>query len=165
MTGTTYQRPISAELHVHLENGETWKATDEDFEQFGLVAKLTAYSRFSRALSKTLIAAGLIERDKDLTNAELNPLRYLVENAVVMPDLLDQDYHGGWADVAEIERRLRDFVSLHDVVARLADMWDSSIETRAAISERYGPLGHLIDEAKGVVDRVAPVEPKRSDDA
>lgn len=101
----TYDRPIKATLHVHLDNGESWEATPEDLERFRLVNRHNAYITFDDALSKALRDPGLIGRD--VTDAQLNPVRYLVETAIVHPDLLDHPDHEGWRDVAELERRLQ----------------------------------------------------------
>lgn len=100
-----YERPVKATLHVHLANGETWEATDKDWELFGLVEKHQAYMRFEKTWEKVIRDAGLVEGD--ITNAETNPLRYLVETAIFYPDLMDHPEHEGWKDIAEIERRLQ----------------------------------------------------------
>lgn len=104
MTTTTYDRPVPAKLVVHLDNGETWDATEEDLANFGYVSKFTAYRRFEQTLRTTLINAGLI--DRKLTEAQLNPLRHLIEVALVHPEMLDHPEHTGWSDVVEIERLL-----------------------------------------------------------
>lgn len=102
---TSYDRPVKASLHVHLENGETWEATPEDLERFGLTRKLDAYMRFNDALSRILRDHDLLSGD--LTDAELNPVRYLAEIAIGHPDLLDHEEHESWRNVADLERRLQ----------------------------------------------------------
>lgn len=104
----TYDRPVGAALHVHLTNGETWEATDQDLVKFGLVNQLDAYMRFRDRLAGILRDAGLIDRAMQLTGCELNPLRHLAELAIAMPDLLDHpDNTESWQEVADLERRLR----------------------------------------------------------
>ena len=101
----TYDRPVKATLHVHLDNGETFQATAADLAKFGLVDSLDAYMRFDEALGKALRSAGLI--GGDITDAALNPVRYLVETAIRNPELLDHPEHNGWRSVAAIERVLQ----------------------------------------------------------
>jgi hypothetical protein len=100
-----YQRPVKATLHVHLENGEQWEVGPDDLAKFNLVDRHTAYMTFDDVLSHVLREAGLIGRD--VTDARLNPLRYLVETAIAHPDLLDHPEHEGWREVAELERTLQ----------------------------------------------------------
>ena len=107
-----YQRPVQARLMVHLDNDEDpWEATPEDFERFGLVDRHDAYMVFDDALTSILERAGMIEDGRlntaRLNTARLNAVRYLVETAIVMPELLNHPDHEGWAHVAEIERRLQ----------------------------------------------------------
>lgn len=106
----SYDRPVKATLHVHLDNGEQWPVTPADLEHFGLVDSLEAYMRFEDALSKVLHDAGLIGRD--LTDAQLNPVRYLVETAIRNPHLLNHREHGGWSSVADLERALQHAVAV-----------------------------------------------------
>lgn len=98
-----YQRPVKGTLHVHLDNGESFPATDADLVQFKLVTEREAYMRFSRALRDALRTHGLLDND-DLTAAALNPIRALAETAIMYPDLLDNDDR---RDVAAIERSIR----------------------------------------------------------
>lgn len=104
MREVNYDRPVKATLHVHLDNGDTWEATAADLERFNLVDRHAAYMQFDDALRNILRGAGLIERD--ITDAALNPLRYLVETAISHPDLLDHPDHDGWSSVADLERAL-----------------------------------------------------------
>lgn len=105
---TTYDRPTPATLHVKLKNGETWEATADDLEKFGYVKRLDAYITFSRHLAKVLFDAGLIEREKDLTRTQLNPLRYIAELAICHPALLDHPENAETdAQIVAIERALR----------------------------------------------------------
>lgn len=102
----TYERPVKATLHVHLDNGDSWPATEADLERFRLTDTLDAYIRFDRALDRALRVGGVLSGD--LTNAELNPVRYLAEIAIGHPDLLDHPEHEEeWRAVAELERRLQ----------------------------------------------------------
>jgi hypothetical protein len=100
-----YQRPVKAKLQVALDTGEVWDATPADLEQFGLVETLQAYYRVDDVLTRVLTEAGLIEGD--LTEARLNPVRYLVELAIRMPKLLDHPENRGWKEVVAIERLLQ----------------------------------------------------------
>ncbi|WP_173056951.1 hypothetical protein [Phytohabitans houttuyneae] len=101
----TYDRPVEATLIVRLANGDEWKAREEDLAKFDLVRRLDAYAAFDDHLSKILHEAGLIQRE--LTEAQLNPLRYLVELAICHPDLLThRDVAAVNAEVVEIERTL-----------------------------------------------------------
>lgn len=102
---TTFNRPVRATLHVHLENGETWVARPEDLDQFNLVYRHEAYAMFDNALTKILRDAGLV--GGDVTDAQLNEVRYLVEIALTSPDLLWHAGHEGWRKVAELERALQ----------------------------------------------------------
>lgn len=79
---TTFDRPVPATLHVHLENGETWEATPADLEKFGLAKRREVYATFEKALIKALEPHGY----HDITDALLNPLRYLTEVAIHYPD-------------------------------------------------------------------------------
>lgn len=109
MSDPTYDRPVKATLLVRLENGEEWEATPEDLEKFHLVNRLDAYMTFNRALTKALTEQGLLGGDgpRDLTDTELNPVRYLGEISITMPHLLDHPEHEGWKMIADLERRLR----------------------------------------------------------
>jgi hypothetical protein len=98
----TYDRPQKATLYVRLESGETWEAKPEDLEKFNLVSRHEAYMTFDDAWSKILRRDDLVTGD--ITNALLNPVRYLVETAIAHPDLLDHEEHGEWQEVAECER-------------------------------------------------------------
>lgn len=109
---TTYDMPIPAKLVVHLDSGENWDATPEDLEKFNLVTRHDAYVSFDRTLDKILRAAGLLGENRDLTDAKLNPLRYLVEMAVAHPDMLADPKYAAelqedWDRVAAIERALQ----------------------------------------------------------
>lgn len=102
----SYDRPVPATLHVHLDNGEQWPVTAAELQRFGLVNSLDAYMRFDDALSKVLRDAGLI--GPDVTDAQLNPIRYLVETAIHNPHLpLSHPEHDGWSSVADLERLLQ----------------------------------------------------------
>jgi hypothetical protein len=143
MQKATYERPVVATLYVHLDNGETWEAMPEDLERFNMVYRHNAYMKFNDAYSKALRAKeGLVGRD--ITDAHLNPLRYLVETAVVHPDLLDHPEHEGWKDVTELERRLDEFTRLHDAASLLADRWESSKQMRIDLTDRFGPIAQII---------------------
>lgn len=100
-----FSRPVRATLHVHLDNGEEWEAKPEDLAKFNLVDRHDAYMAFDDALRQILRDAGLI--DGDITDAELNMVRYLVELAITSPDLLWHSGNEGWRSVAEIERALQ----------------------------------------------------------
>lgn len=116
MSEASYDRPIKARLWVHLETGESWEATDVDLGQFRLIGVNDAYMRFDDALTEVLTEAGLI--DGDLTDARLNPLRYLAETAICHPDLLKLSEHRRWSQVSDIERTLQDVAAdeLHEAV-------------------------------------------------
>jgi hypothetical protein len=107
----SYDRPTKATLIVRLANGEEWEATPEDLAKFRLVTRNDAYMGFRRALENVLTNHGLLDYDsseyREITDAELNPLRYFVETAVCYPDLLDHTEHEAWQSVANLERRLR----------------------------------------------------------
>jgi hypothetical protein len=103
-----YDRPVKATLFVHLASGEKFPATAADLEKFGLIKALDAYARFDDALTKILDDAGMLPGG-DLTNAALNPLRYLVEMAVRMPKLLEHpDMASTFRNVVAIERLLNE---------------------------------------------------------
>lgn len=113
---TTFDRPVAAKLIVRLDNGEEWEATPEDLEKFRLVNRNDAYTTVRTALIDILRKHGLLaqpgghsdgEAREELTDTELNPLRYFIETALAYPDLLDLPEHAGWPDVADLERRLR----------------------------------------------------------
>ena len=112
----TYDRPVAAKLTVSLDNGETWEATPEDLRHFGYVSRSEVYRNFRGTLISALDGAGLLDDDtrRDLTDTELNPLRYLVEVAVSYPDELPRlaqrsadDAPSVLEQIADIERRLR----------------------------------------------------------
>lgn len=102
----SYQRPIKATLHVHLATGEQWAVTEADLDNFGLVDRRGAYATFDDILTAVLTKAKLL--NGSITTAQLNPVRYLVETAIVNPDLLYHPEHRNWDYVCEIERRLQD---------------------------------------------------------
>jgi hypothetical protein len=107
----TYERPHKATLYVHLDNGEVFEAKPEDLEKFNLVSRHEAYMTFDDAWSKILRRDDLVTGD--ITNALLNPVRYLVrylvETAIAHPNLLDYEEHGEWLEAnradAETEAR------------------------------------------------------------
>lgn len=103
-----YDRPVSAELYVHLANGETFKATGDDLAKFGLVGKLDAYSAIRSRLWEAV--ADKVPSD-DLTAAQLNPVRYLIECALMYPTHFAEfpdEMRDLFAQVADIEQRLLD---------------------------------------------------------
>ena len=103
---TTYDRPVEATLQVKLADGSTWDATPEDLDRFGYVKRLDAYLAFDDHLSQVLKAAGLIRGD--ITEARLNPLRYIVELAICHPSLLaHREVADDNARIVEIERHLQ----------------------------------------------------------
>lgn len=102
---TTFNRPVRGTLHVHLANGEKWEATAEDLDNFGLVKRHDAYMTFDDHLRKVLHTAGLIGRE--VTEAHVNPLRYLVEIAICHPHLLaHQELRETDLDIVKLERAL-----------------------------------------------------------
>lgn len=101
-----YTRPVPATLHVHLDNGETFPATAADLRRFDLVTTLDAYMRVDDAVTGVLHRAGALPVDRDLTWAELNSVRYLIELAIRTPDLVEAHDHDGWSCVADLERAL-----------------------------------------------------------
>lgn len=137
---TTYQRPVEAKILVHLDNGEAFEATPGDLEKFGLVNARDAYMIFNDELCRLLTDAGLI--DGDLTDAKLNALRYLVETAIVNPDLIGHSDHNDWDEVVDTERTLqrrdnvpdrsRLFNAIYEV---LADLPDPKIRTDKILRE------------------------------
>lgn len=101
---TTYDRPTEATLHVHLANGETWEATGADLAKFGLERPSDIYRRFATNLKAALLSHKIIGRDQDLTECELEPVRELVDTAITN---LDRPDYETWAEVADLEARLR----------------------------------------------------------
>jgi hypothetical protein len=105
---TTYSRRIPATLHVHLENGEEWRATDEDLALFGYTSQAAMYDRFTKALAAALATDGLTGA---LTNMAVNPIRHLVETTVAYGDPFTPDGNSDDAATARlivaIERALR----------------------------------------------------------
>jgi hypothetical protein len=123
MTGVTYQEPVAATLHVHLANGRTWEATPQDLAKFGLAKPLDGYIRFHDRLAAALREAGLIERDKQLTDSHLNTVRYLAEMAICMPELLDHPENvAEWPRIAMIEQACRDAATADP------DKWEEQVE-------------------------------------
>jgi hypothetical protein len=106
MGSVTYERPVEASLVVRLANGEEWKAKPEDLARFGYIQQADAYMAFQRHVTTVLLDAGLV--DRELTEARINPLRYLVELAVMHPDLLQHPEIGDTnAEIVAIERALQ----------------------------------------------------------
>lgn len=103
----TYERPVRATLHVHLDNGETWEATPDDLARFQLGQTYVASTAFAEALSDVLHSHGLLSDRKEATDAALNPVRYLAEVSINYPHLLDHPDHDGWSVIADMERVLR----------------------------------------------------------
>lgn len=103
---TTYDQPVEATLQVKLANGSAWEATEADLNRFGYVKRLDAYMTFQRHLTRVLLDAGLIRRE--LTEARLNPIRYIAELALNYPDLLDHpETRETDAEIVELERHLQ----------------------------------------------------------
>jgi hypothetical protein len=103
----TYDQPVPAKLVVRLSNGQEWDATEADLHRFRLDSPHECYMRFDDALRKILDNAGLLGDRGDITTAALNAVRYLVETAVVYPDLLDHADHHGWVEVVAVEQAIR----------------------------------------------------------
>lgn len=146
----TYDRPVEATLHVHLANGETFEAGPADLAKFGLVKPRDAYLAFADHLRGLLQGANLIGRD--LTDARLNPVRYLVDLAINNPNLLD-DVADTDAQVVEIER----FLSRRKEMAELAGTWRrhaGQLRLRAATASSLEVSKLLADEA-GTWDKAA----------
>jgi hypothetical protein len=147
----TYQRPVEATLVVRAADGDSWAATEADLGKFNLVGRSDAYMVFDDALSQVLREAHLI--DRDITEAALNPVRYLVETAIAHPELLNNPGHRGWRDVAQIERTLQavECVASGDVPADVLDAfatgWAEStgltLDRGAAAAGLVAALAHL----------------------
>jgi hypothetical protein len=105
---TSYDRPVKATLHVHLDNGDTFPATADDLTKFGLVNRSDAYAKFDETMTTILTAAGLLE-DGELVSATLNRVRYLVEMCICNPQLLTHpEMVDTFNHIAKIERVLQD---------------------------------------------------------
>jgi hypothetical protein len=103
---TTYDQPVEASLQVKLANGKTWEATAEDMKRFGYVSRSDAYLAFDDHLRELLHGAGLIGRE--VTDAWINPIRYIAEVAINYPELLaHRDMADVNARIVEIERHLQ----------------------------------------------------------
>lgn len=115
MPSVSYDRPVTAKLVVQLANGETFEPTAEDLAKFGLVRRLDAYMAFNDHLAKVLIQAGLLDREKDTTEARVNPLRYIAEVAINYADLLAHpDMERVNARIVAIEKTLRQHLPEED---------------------------------------------------
>lgn len=120
----TYDRPVKATLIIRLNNaaGEEWEATPEDLAKFGYINSRDTYALFRKHYANALHAAGLSgdgapDGYRDVSYAETRPLRYLIETALIMPELLDHPEHDGWAAIADIEQRLREHMQTHSAAA------------------------------------------------
>jgi len=112
MRQVTYDQPMAAELQVRLASGKTWKASSEDLKKFGFVDALETYMFFVKRLTAVLEEADLLPTG-DITDAELNPIRYLVEVALNYQNIIgDSDMAETYEDIAEIERTLKGFRKL-----------------------------------------------------
>lgn len=76
---TTYMRPVNANLHVHLDNGETFEASADDLSKFGYVRKGDVYTTWETRFREAI--------GEDVTDSPLNPLRYILEISIYHPDL------------------------------------------------------------------------------
>lgn len=144
MSDVTYDRPVKATLHVHLENSETWKAGPRDLAKFRLLSRDDAYRSVRQAWSKTLADHDLLDdAHRDLVDTELNPMRALLECVLLYPsDEEDTCDHQG---VAELERRLRALRAAEEAAREqtnsayvgkpLADIIDDFATTRGDLSE------------------------------
>lgn len=104
----TYDRPVNAKLMVVLEDGETWEAKPEDVRKFGYVDYLDAYTTFERTLREQLVAGGVLSERSDLTEAALNPVRYLVELCLCYPHLIAHPENAEFLqELVELERGLQ----------------------------------------------------------
>lgn len=106
---TTYDRPVEAKLHVHLANGETFEATEEDLKRFGYVDSQATFSLMYHRLISTFQEAGLIDHNySDVSNFHIAPLITFFTNALRYPDLLDHwENEAMYVEMANVERRLR----------------------------------------------------------
>lgn len=103
---TSYDQPVEATLQVKLANGKSWDATPEDMKRFGYVSRCDAYMAFDDHLRELLYGAGLI--DREVTDAWINPVRYVAEVAINYPELLaHRDMADVNARIVEIERHLQ----------------------------------------------------------
>lgn len=118
-----YDRPIPARLVVRLDSGEEWDATPKDHAKFGLGSPGDAYHRFETVLFAVLHDAGLVEREKHITDAQINPLRWLVEVATCFPHLIrHEESLRDWARIAVIEQTMRDSVTKAVVLDAIRSM-------------------------------------------
>lgn len=81
----TYDRPVNAKLFVHLDNGEKWEANPDDLQKWGFINGHDAYIRWERHIAGVLRAGGMMTDDDDMTDSELNPLRYITELILCYP--------------------------------------------------------------------------------
>lgn len=100
----TIPRPMGVRLVVKCDDGTEWDATEDDLARFSLADQGVTYLRFRKALVEIMEDAGLL--DRDVTDLELNPIRYLVESCIYLDPTADQEL-GAHLDVANLERRLR----------------------------------------------------------
>jgi hypothetical protein len=102
-----YQRPMQATLVVQLDSGEEFPATAEDLDRFRLVSRLSAYITVKKSLERAL-ATNL--NGRDLTEAQLNPIRHVIEIALLHPEILeDAEMQETFDAVAGIEQILQEY--------------------------------------------------------
>lgn len=113
MKNVQYDRPMSGTLCVRLENGETWEATPEDLEKFGLVDRERVRETMEKALFDTFsevdpdLAERLLERSEefDLSHSSLGVVREMVNLALDAPDCEEAMWEQAAALAAHLTRK------------------------------------------------------------
>lgn len=112
----TYSIPATGRLMVRIDGiPEDREATEADIEMMGFVPKGSVHSRFRSFLWDALAEEDVLRGD--LTDNQLNPLRYLSELAEHLPDHLLQDR----PVPADVEQLAMDIRAIERALQLLAD--------------------------------------------
>lgn len=123
----TFDRPIPATLHVHLENGDTFPASPDTMRHFGYVDKDEVFGLFYRGLIEIFRAADLFDdAHHDLSDCEVNPLFYLATTAIQYPPefFTHREMADTHADIVTMEKALRAFPDIVNAVIGFAQVTD-----------------------------------------
>jgi hypothetical protein len=108
---TQYDRPVEASLYIHFAYGDDPQpATRDDLKRFRLRDTSETYQSVDVMYDRAMERFGLFNPDqyRDITDCEVNPLRYLTELAIFLPETLDdEDTQRYFSQVAAMEFFLR----------------------------------------------------------
>lgn len=105
----TYERPVRATLHVHLDNGEIFPATTEELKKFRYIHQDETFSNGYQRLITLFKEAQLFDDSyRDVSDLEINPLFSFFTYVIQHPNLLDHwENEQMFVSMVNMERCLR----------------------------------------------------------